>query len=223
MTHSSCSLPTCLCLSEKRNKLRLFCGAQVFFFPLLLSSVTRTSRSLPACLRLTEKRWKIAPVLQIQASSMKLRVHGFLFLVSFSIRGCSILLLKKRKRALRPDSFFFNDSDIFKNILILIITSLAIHYSQNVFRGFSILVCKGVQVYFRGFIFHSSSRTWLALALAARLPPFDQKKKTVKNCACSADPGLLNETKDSWFPLSCLSSFQNKWSKQTFFYNDINI
>ena len=27
--------------------------------------------------------------------------------------GCSILLLKKRKRALRPDSFFFNDSDIF--------------------------------------------------------------------------------------------------------------
>ena len=32
VTHSSCSLPTCLCLSEKRNKLRLFCGAQVFFF-----------------------------------------------------------------------------------------------------------------------------------------------------------------------------------------------
>ena len=84
VTHSSCSLPTCLCFSEKRNKLRLFCGAQVFFFPLLLSSVTRTSRSLPACLRLTEKRWKIAPVLQIQASSMKLRVHGFLFLV-FSV------------------------------------------------------------------------------------------------------------------------------------------
>ena len=67
------------------------------------------------------------------------------------------MLLKKRKRALRPDSF--DDSDIFLNILILIITSLAIYYSQNVFRGYSILVCIGVQVFFRGFIFHSSSRT----------------------------------------------------------------
>ena len=28
---------------------------------------------------------------------------------------------------------------------------LAIHYSQNVVRGFSILVCIGVQVFFRGF------------------------------------------------------------------------
>ena len=98
-------------------------------------------------------------------------------------------VIKTRKRALRPDSFFFNDSDICKNILIIIITSLAIHYSQNVFGGFSILVCIGVQVF----------------------------------CVCSADPGLLNETKGSCFPLSCLSSYQNKWSKQTFFYNDINI
>ena len=32
--------------------------------------------------------------------------------------------------------FFFNDSDIFKSILIQIITSLASHYSQNVFLGF---------------------------------------------------------------------------------------
>ena len=90
--------------------------------------------------------------------------------------GCSILLLKKRKRALRPDSFFFfNDSEIFlKSILILIITSLAIHHSQNVFRSFSILVCIEVHVFFRGFIFHSSSRTWLALALVLRLPPFDR-------------------------------------------------
>ena len=105
--------------------------------------------------------------------------------------------------------FFSNDSDIFLSILILIITSLAIHYSQNVFRGFSILVCIGVQVFFRGFIFHSSSRAWLALALASRLPPFD--RKTLKNCACSADPGLLNETKGSWFPLSCLSSHHDGW------------
>ena len=156
----------------RKNAINCACSAghRCFFFPLLLSSVTRTSRSLPACLRLTEKRWKIAPVLQIQASSMKLRVHGFLFLVSFSIRGCSILLLKKRKRALRPDSFFFNDSNIFKSILVLIISSLAIHYSQNVFRGFSILVCIGVQVFFRGFFFSlllsrvTHSRARLALA-----------------------------------------------------------
>ena len=38
------------------------------------------SPSPRAYLRLTEKGWKIAPVLQIQASSMKLIVHGFLFL-----------------------------------------------------------------------------------------------------------------------------------------------
>ena len=38
------------------------------------------SPSPRACLRLTEKGWKIAPVLQIQASSMKLILHGFLFL-----------------------------------------------------------------------------------------------------------------------------------------------
>ena len=58
-------------------------GAAVFFrvFFFLLSSVSRISRSLHTCLRLTKKRWKIGPVLQIQASSMKLRVHGFLFLV----------------------------------------------------------------------------------------------------------------------------------------------
>ena len=135
--------------------------------------------------------------------------------------GCSILLLKKGKGPWDRIPFFFNDSDIFKNILILIITSLAIHYSQNVFRGFSILVCIGVQVCFRSCIFHSSSRAWLALALASRLPPFD--RKTLENYACSADPGLLNETKGSCFPLSCLSSYQNKWSKQTFFQNDINI
>ena len=129
-------------------------------------------------------------------------------------RGCSILLLKKGKGPWdRIPFFFLMILTFFKNILILIITSLAIHYSQNVFRGFSILVCIGVQVCFRSCIFHSSSRAWLALALASRLPPFD--RKTLKNCACSADPGLLNETKGSWFPLSCLSSYQNGWLKQT--------
>ena len=47
------------------------------------------------------------------------------------------------------------------------------------------------------------------LTVASCLPPFD--RKTLKNCACSADPGLFNETKGSWFPLSCLSSYQNGW------------
>ena len=90
---------------------------------------------------------------------------------------CSILLLKKGKGPRHRIPFYFNDSDIFKNILILIITSLAIHYSQNSFRGFSILVCIGVQVFCRAFLYlHSSSHAWLALALASRLPPFDQKR-----------------------------------------------
>ena len=107
--------------------------------------------------------------------------------------GCSILLLKKGKGPWdRLIIIFFNDSDIFLSILILTITSLAIH--------------SGV---LSGFIFHSSTRAWLALALASRLPPFD--RKTLKNCACSADPGLLNETKGSWFPLSCLSSHHDEW------------
>ena len=57
----------------------------LFFFtpPLARDSL---SCLLRACLRLTEKRWKITPVLQIQASSMKLRVHAFLFLVFLHIK-----------------------------------------------------------------------------------------------------------------------------------------
>ena len=47
-----------------------------FYFSLLLWSMTRSR----ACLCLTKKHWKIAPVLQIWASSMKLRVRGFFFL-----------------------------------------------------------------------------------------------------------------------------------------------
>ena len=60
------------------------CVIVVLFFtpPLARDSLSRSPR---ACLRLTEKRWKIAPVLQIQASSMKLRAHGFLFLVFLHI------------------------------------------------------------------------------------------------------------------------------------------
>ena len=57
----------------------------VSFFSLLFSSVTRTLRSPRACLRLTKTAEKL-PVLQIQASSMKLRVYGFLFLVFLYIK-----------------------------------------------------------------------------------------------------------------------------------------
>ena len=112
-----------------------------------------------------------------------------------------VIKKKKRKRALRPISFFFlNDSDIFlkylnsnHNLLSYLLFSkcfswffyLGVHRSTGVFSW----------LFF--FFFHSSSR----------LPPFD--RKTLKNCACSADPGLLNETNGSWFPLSCLSSYQN--------------
>ena len=69
--------------------------------------------------------------------------------------GCSILLSKKKKRALRPDSFFSFSMILmfFLSILIQIITYLEIHYSQNIFCGFSILVYKEVQVFFRGFFF----------------------------------------------------------------------
>ena len=64
-------------------------GVQLFFrgFFLLLLSLSRSPRN---CLRLTEKRWKIAPVLQIQASSMKLRIHGFLVLELLLINNTSL-------------------------------------------------------------------------------------------------------------------------------------
>ena len=61
-------------------------------------------------------------------------------------------------------------------------------------------------MFFRGFFFLLFTPP---LTLASQLPLFD--RGTLKNCACSADPGLFNETKGSWFPLSCLSSYQNGW------------
>ena len=77
-------------------------------------------------------------------------------------------VIKKKEKGPGPDSF--DDSDIFLNVLMLIITSLAIYYSQNVFRGYSILVCIGVQVFFSWFYFSLllsrviRSRARLALA-----------------------------------------------------------
>ena len=64
-------------------------GTGVFFVVLFFTPpLARDSLSSSpcACLRLTEKRWKIAPLGQIQASSMKLIVHGFLFLVFLHIK-----------------------------------------------------------------------------------------------------------------------------------------
>ena len=61
-----------------------FYGFFLLFAPLLArDSLSRFPRP---CLRLTEKHWKIAPVLQIQTSSMKLRVRGCLFLVFLHIK-----------------------------------------------------------------------------------------------------------------------------------------
>ena len=54
----------------------------LFFTPPARDSLSRSPRT---CLRLTKRSRKIAPVLQIQASSMKLRVHGILFLLFFHI------------------------------------------------------------------------------------------------------------------------------------------
>ena len=56
-------------------------------------------------------------------------------------------VIKKKEKGPReriPIFFFLMILTFFKSILIPIITSQAIHYSQNVFRGFSILVCTGV-------------------------------------------------------------------------------
>ena len=77
--------------------------------------------------------------------------------------GCSILFLKQEKGPETGFLFFFNDSDILKNNFILIITSLAIYYSQNVFGGFSILVCIRVQVFFFSLLLSRSLRACLRL------------------------------------------------------------
>ena len=57
-----------------------------FYFSLLLSHVTRSRARRTLASVWPKKTLKIAPVLQIQASSMKLMVHGFLFLVFFRIK-----------------------------------------------------------------------------------------------------------------------------------------
>ena len=124
-------------------------------------------------------------------------------------------VIKKKEKGPETDFLFFrNNSEIFLKYLnsnhnlprYSLVSKcfswffyLGVHRSTGVFS----------RLFFIFFIFYSFSRAWLAFALASRLPPFD--RKTLKNCTCSADPGLLNETKGSWFSLSCLSSYQNGW------------
>ena len=88
---------------------------------------------------------------------------------------CSIFLLKQGKGPWARIPLFFKDSDIFKNILVLIITSLAIHYSQNVFRGFSILVCIRVQVFFFSLLLSHVTRSRARFALASVWPKNAEK------------------------------------------------
>ena len=108
--------------------------------------------------------------------------------------GCSILLLKKGKGPWDRIPFFFK---WFWHFL-------------KYFNSNHTLPCYSLfSKCFSWFFFHFSSRARLALPLASCLPPFD--RKTLKSLACSANLGLLNETTGSWFPLSCLSSYQNGW------------
>ena len=108
VTQSSCSLPTCLCLSEKRNKLRLFCGAQVPYFstpPLKRDSHLTVASCLPPFDRKTLKNCACSadPGLFNETKGSWFPLSCF-FLVSFSIRGCSILLLKKKEKG--PETGF---------------------------------------------------------------------------------------------------------------------
>ena len=121
--------------------------------------------------------------------------------------GCSILLLKKRRGPWDRIPFFlfqwfwyflkyFNSNHNLPSYSL---------FSKCFLQFFYLGVHRGTGVFSWLFFFHSSSRAWLTLALASHLPPF--YRKTLNNFACSADPGLLNETKGSWFPFSFRSSF----------------
>ena len=111
------------------------------------------------------------------------------------MKGCSILLLKKGKGPWDRIPFFFQWFWHFLKYFNSNHNLPSYSLFSKCFSWFFYLgVHRGTGVFWWLFvIFYSSSRAWLALALASRLPPFD--RKTLKNCACSADPGFLNETK----------------------------
>ena len=82
VTHSSCSLHVCLCLLEKRRKLRLFCGAQVFFRlfftpPLKRDSHFTVASRLPPFDRKTPKNCAFSadPGLLNETNSFFLSLH----------------------------------------------------------------------------------------------------------------------------------------------------
>ena len=96
--------------------------------------------------------------------------------------GCSIFLLKKEKGPEAGFLFFFSMILTFSKYLISNHNTLSYLLFSNVFRGFSILLCRGVWVFFRVFFpfLHSSSRAWLALG--GRLALATVWPKTLKNC-----------------------------------------
>ena len=57
--------------------------------------------------------------------------------------------------------------------------------------------------------------------VASRFPPF--YRETPENRVCSADSGLLNDTKGSWFPFLVFFHIKTDGKNKVSFYNDINI
>ena len=120
-------------------------------------------------------------------------------------------VIKKRRRALTPDSFFFfNDSDIFlkyfnsnQNLSSYSLFSKCFSwfFYLGVHRGTGVFCC---------LFFFAPPLARDSLSRSPR-PCLRLTEKSWKNCAFSADLDLLNETKSSCFPLSCLSSYQNGW------------
>ena len=94
------------------------------------------------------------------------------------MRVFHFVIKKKKEKGPETEFLFFllMIVTVFKSILILIITFLAIHYSQNVFHGFSLLVCIGVQVFYRGFFFFFT-------------PPLarDSLSRSPRTCICSTE------------------------------------
>ena len=104
---------------------------------------------------------------------------------------------------------------------MLIITSLAIHYSQNVFRGFLILVCIGVQVFFV-VLFFPPPLARDSLSLSPRLPPFDQKK-TLKIAPVLQIQASSVKLRVHGFLFLVLLHIKTDDKNKLFLYNHINI
>ena len=103
--------------------------------------------------------------------------------------------------------FFFNDSDFFFQYFNANHNLPNYSLFSKCFSWFFYLgVYRGTGVFswlFLSLLLSHVTRSRARLALASVSP------KNAKNCACSAEPGLLNETRGSRLPLSCLSSYQN--------------